>query len=156
MATFTATSSRAILFAEVQRLSAIEAELGREREEHRLTASKLAFYTATPATPVAAAKPACQCIKCSGTGQYGDDGSMCYACAGKGVQDEADRRRNWGYAKFRSAGAARPAPAAQPVERKPTAQAASRADAVKAFFAANPGARSVSPAQLEEFSHAQA
>jgi hypothetical protein len=41
------------------------------------------------------------CGKCSGSGAFGNYG-VCYRCKGKGYQDVSDRRRNWGYDKFRS------------------------------------------------------
>jgi hypothetical protein len=37
-----------------------------------------------------------KCGKCQGTGQYKTFGE-CFACQGKGTQDDADQRRNWGY-----------------------------------------------------------
>jgi DnaJ-class molecular chaperone len=41
------------------------------------------------------------CGKCDGSGAFGHHG-ICYRCKGKGYQLESDRRRNWGYDKFRS------------------------------------------------------
>lgn len=37
-----------------------------------------------------------ECPKCAGTGTFGA-GYKCYACDGKGIQTDADQRRNWGY-----------------------------------------------------------
>jgi len=38
------------------------------------------------------------CPKCVETpGKYGPNGRLCFACKGKGKQDEADRRRNAAY-----------------------------------------------------------
>jgi len=37
------------------------------------------------------------CIACDSTGIYEDNGGACYRCKGKGYQDEADQKRNYGY-----------------------------------------------------------
>lgn len=104
---------------------------------------------AEPAAKDAARAPKADisCPKCAGTGTYGDDG-ICFQCEGKGFQNDADQRRNWGYRRFHQAAVA--PKAAQPA-RKPTVQMGDRAAAIKAYFAANPGARSVTPEQLAAF-----
>lgn len=62
-----------------------------EREAHSETKGDLAV-----AKRVYTPKADKPCTKCSGTGQYGDHGD-CFQCEGKGVQNDADQRRNWGY-----------------------------------------------------------
>lgn len=42
-----------------------------------------------------------ECTKCSGTGVFGQ-GYKCFACEGKGIQSDADQRRNWGYNQMHS------------------------------------------------------
>jgi hypothetical protein len=50
--------------------------------------------------------PPRKCDRCGGTGQFityvengvpKGPGGSCYRCGGKGIQTDADRRRNWGY-----------------------------------------------------------
>ena len=75
----------------------------------------LARYDAAPVVapprPRATKRPTRKCGKCNGSGVWHQktertavDGStvkaVCYACHGKGKQDEADQRRNWGYHSF--------------------------------------------------------
>ena len=69
-------------------------------------AARLASLEAQPAAKPAAVaartyvpKADISCPKCSGTGAYGGDG-ICFQCEGKGTQNDADQRRNWGYGKF--------------------------------------------------------
>lgn len=99
MTTFTATTARATLFAEVTRLQGIERELGLAREAQRLAAS---IAAASPATKTVARssqtviRDDIECPKCLGTGVFGQ-GYKCYPCEGKGIQTDADQRRNWGY-----------------------------------------------------------
>jgi hypothetical protein len=50
--------------------------------------------------PVAAAKNAfttLDCTYCGTTGIYAPNGGPCFRCKGKGFQDEADQKRNYGY-----------------------------------------------------------
>ena len=99
MTTFTATTARATLFAEVTRLQGIEREPGLAREAQRLAAS---IAAASPATKTVARssqtviRDDIECPKCLGTGVFGQ-GYKCYPCEGKGIQTDADQRRNWGY-----------------------------------------------------------
>lgn len=41
------------------------------------------------------------CVKCGGSGVWWGDtrqfSGECFACGGTGMQDDSDRRRNWGY-----------------------------------------------------------
>lgn len=46
--------------------------------------------------PVKAVRPTIECKRCGGTGVYKTFG-VCFRCQGKGHQDDADQRRNWGY-----------------------------------------------------------
>lgn len=75
-----------------------------EQVEGFLVEAKLTPETAKPVDWVRAAmKVQHHCRKCEGTGVYrwqtsfGWDSGTCYRCEGKGYQDDADRRRNWGY-----------------------------------------------------------
>jgi hypothetical protein len=56
---------------------------------------------ATPEQFIAAAQAMrVRCRRCAGTGQYvkpTGPGGICFRCKGKGEQNEADARRNWGY-----------------------------------------------------------
>ena len=50
--------------------------------------------------PVAEAKNAfttLDCTYCGTTGIYAPNGGPCFRCKGKGFQDEADQKRNYGY-----------------------------------------------------------
>lgn len=65
---------------------------------------------ATPEQFIAAAKAMrVRCRRCAGTGRYvtmvvnnrpTGPGGECFRCEGKGEQDEADARRNWGYDRY--------------------------------------------------------
>lgn len=132
------------------KIAALEAELAPLR----------AAVVAKPAAASAAKdgaraiRPNCSCTKCAGTGWFNEeDGRVCFQCEGKGFQTDADQRRNWGYQH--TAVVRKTTQQPTPV-RQPTVAATARAEAVKAYFTAHPGARSVSPAQLEEFCHAPA
>jgi hypothetical protein len=57
----------------------------------------------------AAKRVSFRCERCSGSGQYttmvingrpAGPGGKCYRCQGKGTQNDADRRRNYGYDNF--------------------------------------------------------
>lgn len=92
------------------------AELSQQLEASHVSYQKLldevaslkATLVATPAVPaatVASATPRAYtpraditCPKCGGTGFYDQaTGSICFQCEGKGIQTDADQRRNWGY-----------------------------------------------------------
>ena len=80
-----------------------EAHVAYQRLEARLLSAQ-----PTPAATktVAARKPhePCTCGKCGGSGWYDEaEGRICFQCQGKGIQDDADQRRNWGYARHRNA-----------------------------------------------------
>ncbi len=45
------------------------------------------------------------CPTCAGSGSF-RTGGPCFRCNSKGVQNDADTRRNFGYAKFRASGKA--------------------------------------------------
>jgi len=51
------------------------------------------------------------CTYCGTTGIYAPNGGPCFRCKGKGFQDEADQKRNYGYDLHH-----RPAAVAQPTE----------------------------------------
>lgn len=73
---------------------------------NRATVKRTSLIETTPAPK---ATEAVKCDRCAGTGQFityiengtpKGPGGICFRCEGKGVQTEADRRRNWGYDNF--------------------------------------------------------
>ena len=100
------------------------AELSQQLEASHISYQKLldevaslkATLVAAPTVPTAtvakatvrAPRPDITCPKCGGTGFYdASTGSPCFQCEGKGIQTDADQRRNWGYRA--NNGPARPA-----------------------------------------------
>jgi hypothetical protein len=71
--------------------------LGREALEAFLMVYVKRFRNIVPVSETKNAFTTLDCTACGTTGIYAPNGGPCFRCKGKGHQDEADQKRNYGY-----------------------------------------------------------